>query len=270
MTTITRPTVPVPHQVPDPVRAPVALPLPFDDEGDAAIPFVLTAAAHREVLGRDVPPLAAVPAAPEEPEPDTRRLQARALLRSGMPVTTIAAALGVATACVEEWTGDLEDELARRRRSSRGPRAADPLRRPAPGTHAVATSPEGRERLVAGLAFALADVHEDGVTVTHDRLEPVAVLLDALRERRGPLALRIRVAVRLAPDLAADRVRVEVARRLGVDAGTVLTGRAGPDVQRGFELRVDVQDASAAALVRAWQDGTSSADLVEQGTGTWT
>jgi hypothetical protein len=257
METTTRP-------LPAPVPAPVALPLPFDDEVDAAIPFVLTAAAHREVFGREVPPLVAAPslvataaaeAAEVDATADTRRLQARALLRSGMPITTIAAALGVDSTSVEAWTVDLEDELARRR-SRRRVSGSDSVRRPSPASRDAEAPGPDRERLLAGLAFALAEVDADGFTVRHDRLEPVAVLLDAVRAQRDVPHSRLRIAVRLAPDLPADRVRTEVAERLGVAGAQILTGRTGPDVHRGFEIRVDVRDAASAELVRAWRDGT--------------
>jgi hypothetical protein len=91
----------VPTSAPDTHHAAqaLALPLPFDDGSDDAVPFVLTAAAHREVLGRDAPPLVAVPREAPTRSPggtaqctttvaddagDTRRAQARALLHSGM------------------------------------------------------------------------------------------------------------------------------------------------------------------------------------------
>jgi hypothetical protein len=255
----------------------VPLPLPFEDGADEAVPFVLTAAAHREVLGRSVPRLAPVPdrsegsgaavgpvpsaqtaAASDDEAPDTRRVQARALLRSGMPVTTIAAALGVDVSAVEQWTADLEDELARRRRAAA-------RRRPAPAR----TSPgrDGRRseaavghatlapQLVPGLALALAEVDDDGVALVHHDVGPVAILLGAVRARLEVPAGRIRVAVRLAPDVPTDRTRAILAEQLGVEATTIVIGRAGLGSSRPLELRVDVRDADAARLVRGWQDG---------------
>ena len=256
----------------------VPLPLPFEDGADEAVPFILTAAAHREVLGRSVPRLAPVPDRSDDPGTpvgsvpsaqedaasidegsDTRRVQARALLRSGMPVTTIAAALGVDVSAVERWTADLGDELARRRRSAA-------RRRPAPAR----TSPErgaGRRseaagdpaplapQLVPGLALALAEVDDDGVALVHHDVGPVAILLGAIRARLDVPAGRIRVAVRLAPDVPTDRTRAILAEQLGVEATTIVIGRAGFGSPRPLELRVDLRDADAARLVRGWQDG---------------
>jgi len=237
---------------------PQALPLPFDDGADEVVPFVLTAAAHREGLGREVPPLAAVgpPAEPDE-QSDTRRMQARALLRSGMPLTTIAAAMGAEVGDVERWTADLGDELARRRRRT----LAQPARRAGrPAGEVESSGP--RALLLPGLALALTEVDDDIVTIVHDRVEPVAVLLDALRADAEVAADRIRVAVRLAPDRPADRVRAEVAARLAVDGATITVGRSMGASARGVELRVDVRSARAASVALAWRDGRVAAEDV--------
>lgn len=263
---------------------PLPLPLPFDDGADDVIPFVLTAAAHREVLGRDVPPLvvvAQVAAAPDGrmgpeagtsadpetvteteaeaeavPASDTRRAQARALLRSGMPVATIAAALDVASADVERWTHDLGDELARRRRGVAARRRAASAVTVQPGPLLLPSRSIGDEgRLLPGLAYAIAEVDDSGVALVHDDVEAVAVLLGALRARLDLPAGRIRVAVRLAPDVPADRTRESLAERLGVEAPSIIVGRASADASRGLELRVDVRDANAAHLVHAWREG---------------
>ena len=233
---------------------PEPLPLPFDDGADDAVPFVLTAAAHREVLGGVVPPLAVVDDVRTEDESGTRRMQARALLRSGMPVPTIAAALDVDATMVEDWTADLVDELARRRR-----RAARRTR-PTPASSALGGRPAPLvvdadvhpSRLLPGLAYAIAEVGEDAVAFVHDRLEPVALLLDALRMERELPAQRIRVAVRISPDLPADRTRADIAARLGVEMAMVTVGRSGPGAHRSLELRVDVRDADAARTVLQW------------------
>ena len=231
---------------------PEPLPLPFDDGADDAVPFVLTAAAHREMRGA-VPPLVAVEDPVEEDDGGTRRMQARALLRSGMPAPTVAAALGVDVSAVEEWTADLVDELARRRRRAvRGERRVASPRavvvRPGP----PATTDVPRERLIPGLAYAIAEVDDGAVAFVHDRLEPVALLLDALREELELSERSVRVAVRLSQDLAADRVRTELAGRLGVEAASITVGRSAAGTARSMELRVDVRDARAARRVASW------------------
>lgn len=268
---------------------PQRLPLPFDDGVDDAVPFVLTAAAHREVLGRDTPQLSAVPGAvpgagrgpvasgvvtgaEEAPVADTRRVQARALLRSGMPVATVAAALGVDTEDIELWTSDLGDELARRRRRSTARRGTVrvPASTPAGvtdlGAGAERSRPQSeRGRLVPGLALALAVIEEDGVSFVHHEVEAIAILLDAVRAELEVPAARIRVAVRVASDVPSDRARMEVAQRLGVEPTAIVMGRADSDAVRPLELRVDVRDAPAAALVRGWCDGGADEGTVRDG-----
>jgi len=256
----TNPATPLSSLVPGEFAAtPVPLPLSFDDESDAPIPFVLTAAAQRGVLGREIPPLSVVPAAAEPA--DTRRVQARALLRSGMPVTTIAAALGVEVDTVEGWTGDLADELARRRRRTVRRMAA--VRSSPTGSDLSADgtpgSPAERGRLLPGLALALAVTDEDGVTLLHDQLGPVAVLIDALHDRVPDVRDRMRVALRVGGGLPTDRVRAEVADRLGIHQQRIVVGRGSDDAAASsrLEIRIDVRDATAAQLIRAWRDGST-------------
>ena len=123
------------------------------------------------------------------------------------------------------------------------------MQRPAPLDMPAGVS---RDRLLPGLAYALAEVGEDAVSFVHDRVEPVALLLDALREAEELPARRVRVAVRLSPDLPADRTRAEVARRLGIDAETITVGRSAAGATGSVELRVDVRDAAAAQRVASW------------------
>jgi len=245
----------------------VPLPLPFDDESEAPIPFVLTAAAQRGVLGRALPPLSVVPAAPESV--DTRRVQARALLRSGMPVATIAAALDVEVGIVEGWTEDLADLLVRRRRRAMGRGTATPMgsRSPAQTEGSSPATVMERDRILPGLAFALAEIDDHGVTIMHDRVEPVGLLLDALRDQLPDVSDRMRVALRVGPDLPTDRIRVEIAGRLAIDAQRILAGRGGAShrqaldgrLDRRIEIRIDIRDTAAAELVRAWRDGPVAA-----------
>ena len=231
----------------------VPLPLPFDDESEAPVPFILTAAAHRGVLGRELPPLSVVP--PVAEAVDTRPVQARALLRSGMPVPTIAAALGVDVEMVEDWTAGLVDELARKRRHGGRRR---PASSPAPTSHSEpALTPERRERLLPGLVHALAAIDEHGVTLLHDRLEPVGVLFDALQQHLSDATTRARVALRVGDSGSADRVRAEVAARLGMDEQRIIVGRGAEGSGATLEIRVDIRDASAALLVRSWLDGAA-------------
>jgi hypothetical protein len=264
------------HESQAPGAQALRLPLPFDDAADDTIPFVLTAAAHREVFGRQVPALTAVPraaasvmagpvgtASPDELVGDTRRVQARALLRSGMPVATIAAALGVRVAEVERWTCDLGDELARRRRRSARKRRVAASHGDA-GTPRSASRPlEDHGRLLPGLALAVAQVEDSGVSLVHEDVEVIAILLGAMRQQVDLPAGRVRVAARLAPEVPADRMRVLLADRLGVEPASIIVGRAGVDAGRPCELRVDIRDTAAARLVLSWRHGRAAGLAVE-------
>jgi hypothetical protein len=286
-------------------HTPLLLPLVFDDEADERVPFVLTAAAHRAVgddgatrlrVVDDQPQVAvrhaSAPAISGGAWPagvqiagkgaeagahddadvvdgtDTRRAQARALLRSGMPVATIAAALGVPDAVVASWTGDVELRRRRRGRARTAP-VATPMIAPAFGSASASSGalaavapalPEVLDHtdpvqrgVLAGLVLALLEVDEDGLSLRHDRVEPVALLLDALRAALPLPDERIRVAVKVAADLAIDRTRALVADRLGVDADRIVAGRwaSAPSAQ-AFQVRLDVVDAGAAQLVSGW------------------
>lgn len=272
---------------------PLLLPLAFDDEADERVPFTLTAAAHRAVGDGSAIRLRVVadrsgPSGQVERTSaatgvvstrhgaadssggvdvsDTRRAQARALLRSGMPVVTIAAALGVPDATVDSWTVDVE--LLRRQR--RGPAShghagrtgadrsrkgsAGALARVAPALPGVLDHTDPVQRgVLAGLVLALLEVDEGGLSLRHDRVEPVALLLDALRAALPLPDERVRVALKVAADLALDRTRAMVAERLGVAADRIVAGRwSSAPSTHAFQVRLDVVDAAAAALVQSW------------------
>jgi len=247
------------------------LPLPFDDERDEPVPFVLTAAAHREVLGRTVGPLpadvaptvdevvAGPDAAIDEGAAELMRAQSRALLRSGMPIGTIAAALGADVGSVTRCTADLGDELARRRRRRPVDRRSNRDVLDLAGVGAVsgsgAVGAGETDHLLAGLAYALAAIEDESVAISHDRVGPVAVLLRALRSKLDVHSSRIRVAVRVGADMPVDRTRTMVAEQLGVEAATIVVGRTTEPGARALELRVDIRDVAVAALLWEWRDG---------------
>jgi len=277
--------------------AATAVPLPFDDASDGPVPFTLTAAARRGVLGHTLPPLRSVPdpvpasvpdtgpasgpasgtvtgsatggarqsSADASAPVDTRPVQARALLRSGMPVSTIAAALGSDVTEVQGWTEDLVDELARRRRraAAEHPRSHRPLATREPSAAGDAPAPVERERLLAGLAFALTSTDDHGVSILHDRLGPVAVLLDALREQLPGITTGMRVALRVGRGASADRTAAVVADRLGLERSRMVVGRVDAGRASSMEIRIDIPDRDAARLVRSWRDdpGSPAAEL---------
>ena len=248
----------------DTTRA-VPIALPFDDEGDAPVPFALTAAAHRALDPSDVPALRLVPAGPspttapaattsvpaaippsEEEHDDLRPAQARALRRSGMRVATIAAAMGVDAALVTRWTHD----LAPRSR----PTPAAPAQR-APGSRAGGRGSGPALGPAAALAVALARVDADGaaLTLTDDRPGVLAAALGALRAEADVPSRAVRVAARVGSAGAADRLRADLISALGVPAEQVVVGRwqEAPDAG-SVEIRVRVAGTRAVRLVDRW------------------
>lgn len=241
------------------VHGAVPIALPFDDEGDAPVPFTLTAAAHRALDPADVPGLRVVPDRPAaSPAPptseevdDLRPAQARALRRSGMRAVTIAAAMGVDVDLVTTWTADLA-AVPRER--------VVPLRTPDPRpAQPVAAGPirlgSGRSAAGIGLAVALARIDADGraVTLIDDRPAVLAAALRAVRSGLAPAPGTVRVAARVGPDDAIDRWRADLARVLEVPADRVVVGRRhGAASADRVEITVRIVDARLAGLLDAW------------------
>jgi hypothetical protein len=249
-----------------------AMPLPFDDEGDAPVSFSLTPRARREVTPEQVPvlrlvanhatPRAAVARDHADPtltsavDPtDVRPAQARALRRSGMPVTTIAAAIGVELELVVRWTQDTVPVRPRSRRTGPVPvRAEDGSRRvPQPDAGVHRRGPIGREAV--GMAVALAELDEGLTSVgfTHTRLELLAAVLGEVRRQVPVEAWRIRVAIRVSEERGVDRCRSIVAGALQVSEERIVAGR-WPDAPApdAMEISIQVTDAAAAGLVQSW------------------
>jgi hypothetical protein len=253
--------------------------LPFDDGSDAPIGFSLTPRARRSVVPEQLPALRLVvvdgapmhapgPAGPIENAPtsvvavpddpgDVRPAQARALRRSGMPVATIAAALGIDPDLVERWT---QGATPTRRRASG--RTSSPRRVPlaAPVVEqadaALGTSTHGAAAV--GMAVALADIDPDGssVSFSHGRVEVLASILSELRRRGTVRDHHVRVAIRASERLGVDRCRAQVAHLLAVPVETVLAGRwiDAPEVD-AIEVVLRITDAAAVATVAAWIGG---------------
>jgi hypothetical protein len=258
---------------------PVALPLPlpFDDELDAPVRFSLTPRARREVAPEQVPALRLVPpdgergraevSAPQDPT-DVRPAQARALRRSGMPVPTIAAAIGADLRLVVGWTKDTEPVRRTARRVPRGHQAAAPAKAPARARE-VPTRPLGA-REARGMAVALAEFDTDlaGVGFTHARPEVLGAVLEEIR-RQVPVAdWRVRVAIRVAAELGVDRCRGAVAAALGVDAGRIVAGRwSDAPTRDALEVSLHIADEDAARSVRVWMDGLAASADADRAAG---
>lgn len=238
----------------------VPVALPFDDEGDAPVPFGLTAAARRALDPDGVPALRVVPDRPEDVAPtpdveevaadDLRPAQARALRRSGMPVVTIAAAMDVDPALVATWTADLQPGrgAVRRPQGDRPARSVPRRSRPSIPSSADPTA-------AAGLAVALARIDVDGAAMTLRGDQPalVATALSALRTATRIRPERVRVAVALGRGHAADHVRAELAQLMGLPVDRVVVGRPrDPATDATLDIRVRVAERRAVQLIDDW------------------
>lgn len=257
-------------------------PLPFDDEADEPVPFVLTARARLEVAPDRLPPLTVVPeVAPDTAtgdldEPgDTRPARARALRRAGLPVDAIAAQLGADDLSVRAWVGEV---------------VAKPTARPAPepaaevdqhrtafelaradARAAVGDRLATDARFAAGLGLAAAIVETDvhAVTVTVADVDLAAHLLHWVGTELDIDPRRIRVVLRLGPDVSGDLARHRWARALDLPVEQVVHTRSRsvgtPDAT---EAIVRIADTTVAATLAGWRDallapadGTGPADI---------
>ena len=182
-----------------------------------------------------------------------------------MRVATIAAAMDVDPALVASWTVDVAParEAAPTRRAVRAPGRDRGGRRSTarPGAGPVA---DRELSAAAGVAVALARVDADGsaVTLTDDRPDVLAAALGAIRAEATLPAGSVRIAARTGSAIAADRLRADLVRTLGVPVDRVVVGRwHGPTDPDAVEVRVRITSAAAVRVVDAWAAGLmASAD----------
>jgi hypothetical protein len=264
--------------------------LPFDDEADHPIPFALTARARRTVAPDQLPPLEVVPdrrgdgqrppAVDEDDDghledpTDTRPARARALRRAGVPVARIASQLRVDDLAVRAWTGDTTVG------TDDGDRRTDPA---AGGTHAsdadsslalddertafelarAAAREDALDRLTSdagfaagvGLVAALAEVDAHAVTLASPHPEVIGRLLAWLATNADVEVARVRVVLRIGPDVAGDLARHRWAARTGVPVDRISHTRwRGAPAPDATDALVRFHDPALAASVAGWRD----------------
>jgi len=266
-----------------------------DAAHDQPIGFALTARARRAVAPGALPELSVVgvgsrtsPApgdgALEEPA-DTRPARARALRRAGVPISAIARQLDADQLAVTAWVGEVAPTTRQHRRAAGGaaaPTGAEPAGAEATGagsTGAEATGDQelevaaqlaradaadlARQRLVddpgfavaVGLLAATATADRHAVTITASDTRQVVRALHALSAEDPTVLGRLRVVVRVGPQLAGDLERHRIAGELGVDAVQVswTRWRAAPQPD-AVQLLVRIAEPSLAASVAGWID----------------
>lgn len=255
--------------------------LPLETAADEPIGFALTARARRAVAPDSLPALEVLPerdggADPDEPGPlviepgDTRPARARALRRAGTPLDRIARELDVDELMVRAWCGDIG--ASRRRRLAVVERPAEPA---APDTVDVPATPDtdairasarddARERLdgptvafVGGLGMTLArtEISPHAALVTVSDQPVAAATVRWLLDHAGVDPRRLRVVLRLAPELAADVSVHAWASALEMEPERVVhtRWRAAPTPD-AVEAMIRVADPAAAARLAGWRD----------------
>ncbi len=273
-------------------------PLPYDDESDRPIGYVLTARARRRVDPGAVPDLEVVaggssPAGAHVDDPnDTRPARARALRRAGLDITEISAQLDVDELLVDAWTSGVRRARSRAGRGSASRRSSSttPARSRATTTGAESgrTSPEvpdarltGRRdaasrqargaltgdpsfALGLGLLVGIADVDRHAVTIRTTRQDVAARTLAWLRGHVEVDERRVRVVLRVGSLAAADLTRHRWASALGVAPGAVGVSRwrDAPD-EAAVEVLVRVADPLVSATIDGFRRALDDTEHVE-------
>lgn len=267
--------------------------LPFDAAVDEPIPYALTARARRAVAPQTLPGLTLLPEADDPADvaqpslsevvpdalddpSDLRSARARALRHAGVDIDDIAGELGVDPIVVRAWVDDIAPVRSARRRLRAVPSRPGAATGPAPGVGDARRRAEAvfeatrsgarraaRDRVDAdpafvrglGLVTGVAEVSPQAVVVT---TRDVAVARAAVRWLTGTVELdaaRLRVLLRLAPQVAAD---------LAVHAWQEAIGVAGERIQHtrwrqaptatSVEAIIRITDPRVAGALAGWRD----------------
>lgn len=260
---------------------------------DAPIPFELTARARRLVAPASLPALEVVPSTEggaeldgtdllEDPG-DTRAARARALRRAGMSIEGIAQELELEPFVVSTLVDDVGPVASARRRlrSLDGGRVASPASvedaakaeriRQRFETARIAARDEVAEPLTSGDDFTVGL----GLATGSARIDPHAVLF-TVRDRDVAAAIsgwlqrhllpdedgaaRLRVILRIAPQLAGDLARHAWAEALSVpmERITVTRWRTAPDPESA-EATIRIADPACAGRLAGWRDAVLGA-----------
>lgn len=250
--------------------------LPFDDEMHEPIPYVLTAAAHREVAQGDVPPLQVV--VDDADERDTRPARARALRRGGLPISEIADRLGADELLVRGWVDDGPSSLRSRdaphRRSTRTfavqQHAADePGVEEATGIALAraAAAADARSRLGdnpgfaagVGLIAGIAEFDDSGLILRLSSTEVAARSAEWLGTYAEIDPGTMRVVLRLGSRAAGDVARHRWAAALGMPGHRVAVVRSRQLVDPGsVQALLRVADPAVSTMVAGWCDALLS------------
>lgn len=267
--------------------------LPFGP--DEPIPYRLTARARRFVAPHDLPSLRVVdtsqdvgrsphrPAPPADDGPldlddphDTRPSQARALRRAGLSFAQIARELDVDALVAQAWVDEVSPvrsasrrlravrSTAAQRRDPRGHDAAEDAeervrfeQRRSDAAHTAARRLAGDAGFARGLGLVAGIVtttEHAALITTRDPALAAAGLRWILAET-GIDPSRVRVLLRLAPQVAGDAAAHEWAERLDIPSDRVVFTRwRGAPAADSVEATIRFADAGVAGTLAGWRE----------------
>lgn len=278
-----------------PASGPEQATLPFDASLDEPIPFTLTARARRVVAPESLPELTllteddpqadpgaeqasfhdVVPSELDDPH-DTRGARARALRHAGVDVAQIADELDVDPLVVRAWVDDISPVASAARRLQAVPGRPTPTReqraRQAARHRRVEEAFEttratarraATERIASdpgfvsglGLVSGVAEVSPQAVVITtRDR----AVARAAVRWLADTVDLeptRVRVVLRLAPQVAGDLAVHAWHEATGLSAERIsfTRWRSAPSSE-AVEAMIRIADPRVAGALAGWRD----------------
>ena len=228
----------------------VQQPLPYDDERDLPIGYVLTPAAKQLLVPGSRPQLSAVPPLSEDDyERDPRRAQVKAMYRGGLTPEAIATQLEIDLLLVRGWL-ELAPVIRHERPASDAPK--EPQRLTEQDAYRVGQQLREDPKFAFGVGVlaATAEIAADSVTCSFTDEALAATVLTLLGEH-GPLTdVTLHVILRLAPRSHGDVVRSRWAGVLGVDPLQLRTVRRRTD--GADEALIRIVDKDVAALCALW------------------
>lgn len=248
--------------------------LPLELEGvKDPVPYALTAKARRAVAPDSLPDLAVVgdgtaPAPrPDEDAEGTARARARALRRAGLDPAAIADELHADADSVRGWVRDVQPVHTARRRlravgdggqasleRGRTSQAFEAARRRA-ATAAERRPDDGAFATGLGLVAGIAEVTPHAVVLSSRDPGVAAAALRWLRDAAEVPRERIRVALRVAPQVAGDLAAHRWAEALDIDVATVTVSRwsQAPDAE-AVRAMIRISGPEYAGQVAGWRD----------------
>lgn len=226
--------------------------LPYDDERDLPIAYMLTPAAQQLVEPGSRPYLRAVPPlADEDDDRDPRRAQVKAMYRGGVTPDAIASQLEIDPLLVRGWL-----ELQPVVRRDAAPTTAMTARHTVTETDAFWASEQlqhdPRFAFAVGILTASAEIEPASVTFTFTDPALAQIVLHLLRTHTPFASAQLHVVMRLARRSHGDVVRSRWAQTLDLDPTQIRTVRSSND--RADEALVRVVDPTVAALCALWCD----------------